>query len=102
MVDLIPFTLYFSSLFIFSFFYILGVGKTWLLTRWSGEGQLMDTNSSLPTIGIDFKMKSMKLNGNLVKVQIVRKIILIFLANNIDFYYFSLSGTQRDKSDLGI
>lgn len=48
-----------------------GVGKTWLLLRWSGaSGKLSRYSSSMPTIGIDFKMKTVVLNGKRVKVQI--------------------------------
>ena len=48
-----------------------GVGKTWLLLRWSGaDGKLSKYSSSMPTIGIDFKMKTAVINGKRVKVQV--------------------------------
>ena len=48
-----------------------GVGKSWLLLRWSGEtGKLVKGATSMPTIGIDFKMKSVMIDGKRVKVQV--------------------------------
>jgi hypothetical protein len=48
------------------------VGKSWLLLRWAGEGGKLSKNSgSMPTIGIDFKMKTVTINNKRVKVQIV-------------------------------
>eukprot|EP01031_Cornospumella_fuschlensis_P030365 gene30364-36689_t len=47
-----------------------GVGKSWLLLRWSGETNKLVKNSSMPTIGIDFKMKSIMLDGKKLKVQV--------------------------------
>ena len=49
-----------------------GVGKSWLLLRWAGEnGKFSKSAQSMPTIGIDFKMKNINVNGKRVKVQIV-------------------------------
>lgn len=60
-----------------------GVGKSWLLLRWSGESnRLIKGNSSMPTIGIDFKMKAVMIDGKRVKVQVV------------SFCKFLLSNTQ--------
>jgi hypothetical protein len=51
---------------------IIGVGKSWLLLRWSGEtAKITKTGASMPTIGIDFKMKSIPIDGKRVKVQVV-------------------------------
>eukprot|EP00600_Ochromonadales_sp_CCMP1393_P009421 CAMPEP_0174968404 /NCGR_PEP_ID=MMETSP0004_2-20121128/8114_1 /TAXON_ID=420556 /ORGANISM="Ochromonas sp., Strain CCMP1393" /LENGTH=225 /DNA_ID=CAMNT_0016217631 /DNA_START=117 /DNA_END=794 /DNA_ORIENTATION=+ len=48
-----------------------GVGKTWLLLRWAGAaGKLSSYASSMPTIGIDFKMKTTIVNGRRIKVQV--------------------------------
>eukprot|EP01036_Dinobryon_divergens_P023919 gene23919-32317_t len=48
-----------------------GVGKSWLLLRWAGEnGKFSKSAQSMPTIGIDFKMKNVNINGKRVKVQI--------------------------------
>lgn len=52
-----------------------GVGKSWLLLRWSGEtGKLVKGATSMPTIGIDFKMKSVMIDGKRVKVQVVSSV----------------------------
>lgn len=52
--------------------FISGVGKSWLLLRWAGEnGKFSKSAQSMPTIGIDFKMKNVNINGKRVKVQIV-------------------------------
>lgn len=49
-----------------------GVGKTWLLLRWAGvAGKLSTFSSSMPTIGIDFKMKTTVVHGRRLKVQVV-------------------------------
>jgi hypothetical protein len=49
-----------------------GVGKTWLLLRWAGvTGRLSTIGSSMPTIGIDFKMKTAVVHGRRMKVQVV-------------------------------
>ena len=57
-----------------------GVGKTWLLLRWAGfDGQLSKFTSSMPTIGIDFKMKTVMVNKKRVKVQVVSIYIFNFL-----------------------
>jgi GTPase SAR1 family protein len=49
-----------------------GVGKTWLLLRWAGAaGKLSTYSSSMPTIGIDFKMKTTVVKGKRIKVQVV-------------------------------
>jgi len=48
-----------------------GVGKTWLLLRWAGAaGKLSTYSSSMPTIGIDFKMKTTVIKGKRIKVQV--------------------------------
>lgn len=48
-----------------------GVGKSWLLLRWSGEtGKLVKGATSMPTIGIDFKMKTVMIDGKRVKIQV--------------------------------
>lgn len=47
-----------------------GVGKSWLLIRWAGDGSVLTrTSSAMPTIGIDFKMKTLVIDGDRVKVQ---------------------------------
>jgi len=48
-----------------------GVGKSWLLLRWSGEtAKITKHGTSMPTIGIDFKMKSVPVDGKRIKVQV--------------------------------
>lgn len=70
-----------------------GVGKSWLLMRWAGEtGKLNKNASSMPTIGIDFKMKTIVINDKRVKVQVVSIIYFIiylsFILNNISNFFF--------------
>ena len=48
-----------------------GVGKSWLLLRWSNENAKFNKTQAMPTIGIDFKMKNIDINGKRVKIQIV-------------------------------
>ena len=56
-----------------NFVCIVGVGKTWLLLRWAGvTGKLSTYGSSMPTIGIDFKMKTQVVRGKRIKIQVVR------------------------------
>jgi GTPase SAR1 family protein len=78
-----------------------GVGKTWLLMRWAGAANLIDKRSrSLPTIGVDFKMKTVSIDGRRVKIQVVRDksdinsghLILLTISEPLS------SGTPRDKS----
>jgi GTPase SAR1 family protein len=56
--------------FVSSISFLKGVGKSWLLMRWAGEGNKLKGNS-MPTIGIDFKLKNVDVNGKKVKVQVV-------------------------------
>eukprot|EP01038_Epipyxis_sp_PR26KG_P005407 gene5407-7494_t len=44
------------------------VGKSWLLLRWVGEDKKLK-GPAMPTIGIDFKMKTVEIQGKRVKVQ---------------------------------
>ena len=48
----------------------LGVGKSCLLLRWSGDRNSKAIAQSMPTIGIDFKLKDVQVDGKRVKVQI--------------------------------
>ena len=57
-------------------FILLGVGKSWLLLRWAGEGNKLK-GASMPTIGIDFKMKNVDINGRKVKVQVVCTVLVL-------------------------
>mmetsp|Transcript_32030 Transcript_32030/g.53525 ORF Transcript_32030/g.53525 Transcript_32030/m.53525 type:complete len:119 (+) Transcript_32030:126-482(+) len=84
-----------------------GVGKTWLLLRWAGAaGKLSSYASSMPTIGIDFKMKTTIVNGRRIKVQVVGVLffkifsLLSLVVNNISVNEFGsliVSGTRLDK-----
>ena len=47
-----------------------GVGKTCLLLRFAEENTQQFQNSHIATIGIDFKIKTINLDGKNVKVQI--------------------------------
>lgn len=48
------------------------VGKSWLLLRWVGEtAKLVKGASPMSTIGIDFKLKSILIDGKRWKVQVV-------------------------------
>ena len=53
-----------------------GVGKSWLLLRWANENAKFTKTQSMPTIGIDFKMKNIEIDGKRVKLQIVRFILI--------------------------
>ena len=50
-----------------------GVGKTCLLLRFSDDSF---TTSHLTTIGIDFKVKTVEVEGRRVKLQIVRSYVV--------------------------
>lgn len=47
-----------------------GVGKSWLLLRWADPNQKFNKTNSMPTIGIDFKQKTLDINGKKLKVQV--------------------------------
>lgn len=47
-----------------------GVGKSCLLVRFSQDNKKAKVESHMPTIGIDFKIKRVVLDGNKVKLQI--------------------------------
>ncbi len=48
------------------------MGKSWLLLRWVGEGNKLQKNAaSISTIGIDFKMKVLDIDGERIKIQVV-------------------------------
>lgn len=51
-----------------------GVGKSWLLLRWASEGNSFEKKVKnappMSTIGIDFKNKTVEINGQKVKLQI--------------------------------
>mmetsp|Transcript_6141 Transcript_6141/g.5489 ORF Transcript_6141/g.5489 Transcript_6141/m.5489 type:complete len:215 (+) Transcript_6141:176-820(+) len=46
------------------------VGKSLLLLRWSTDNNKPIKPQSMPTIGIDFKMKNIEIDGKRVKIQI--------------------------------
>ena len=48
----------------------------------------------MPTIGIDFKMKTIAINGKRVKVQVVREIFIYFIV------IICGSGIQLARNDL--
>jgi GTPase SAR1 family protein len=54
----------------------LGVGKSCLLLRFCDDEW---TPSFITTIGIDFKMRTIDLDGKRVKLQIVRILLIIYL-----------------------
>ena len=47
------------------------VGKSSLLLRFSSDNGKSFNPNSMPTIGIDFKMKSLEIEGTRIKLQIV-------------------------------
>jgi len=47
-----------------------GVGKSWLLLRWATESDKFTKTHSMFTVGIDFKMKTVDIDGKKVKVQV--------------------------------
>lgn len=59
--------LFFFSFLLSSFIIIVGVGKSCLLLRFSDDAF---TTSFITTIGIDFKIKTIELDGKRVKLQI--------------------------------
>ncbi len=80
----------------------LGVGKSCLLLRFCDDAW---TPSFITTIGIDFKIRTIELDGKRIKLQIVRfssrqhplSVSLIFYA------VVALgSGTLQDRSDSGL
>jgi GTPase SAR1 family protein len=53
-----------------------GVGKTWLLLRWAGEtGGLIKNANAMPTIGIDFRTKIVRIDKKRLKVYVVSPLI---------------------------
>ena len=61
------------------------VGKSSLLLRFASEtGKFNPT--SMPTIGIDFKMKNLDIDGKRIKCQIVSYLLTYILT----FYYYHL------------
>ena len=80
-----------------NFLHLLGVGKTWLLLRWAGvAGKLSTYGSAMPTIGIDFKMKTSIVKGRRVKVQVVSEASLLQL--NLFLIIFLLIFLQWDTA----
>jgi hypothetical protein len=77
-----------------------GVGKSCLLLRFADDTY---TESYISTIGVDFKIRTIELEGKTVKLQIASSLrrILGFASKLTSFSTFlpSYSGTQQDKSD---
>jgi GTPase SAR1 family protein len=62
------------------------VGKSSLLLRFSSENGKFNSQS-MPTIGIDFKMKSVEIDGTRIKLQIVNKFIFIqYFFHNLNIF----------------
>ena len=55
-----------------------GVGKSCLLLRFADDTY---TESYISTIGVDFKIRTIELEGKTVKLQIVRILIFILIFN---------------------
>jgi GTPase SAR1 family protein len=89
---------------------IKGVGKSWLLMRWAGDGtKLRKDAPATTTVGIDFKMKSIMIDGKRVKVQVVSIFFdsfFVFIVNKKDFLMLQIvliySGIQQAKKDIKI
>ena len=48
-----------------------GVGKSWLLIKWKDpKVKFSKSNQAMPTIGVDFQIRYLEINGQKVKVQI--------------------------------
>ena len=66
------------------------VGKSSLLLRFSSENGKFNPQS-MPTIGIDFKMKSLEIDGTRIKLQIVsnfEKHFSFFCYEHLRFLFF--------------
>lgn len=61
-----------------------GVGKSCLLLRFADDTY---TESYISTIGVDFKIRTIELEGKTVKLQIVR-ILILFLFFNFGGHYY--------------
>ena len=70
-----------------------GVGKSCLLLRFADDTY---TESYISTIGVDFKIRTIELDGKVIKLQIVCG--SCFLCVSFDLQ-FSSSGIQLDKKD---
>lgn len=82
---------------------IVGVGKSWLLLRWVGEAsKLVKGAVTMSTIGIDFKMKSIMIDGKRVKVQVVRLILFWLYLGITSLTLVARSGILPDKKDIEI
>jgi Ras-related protein Rab-8A len=55
------------------------VGKSSLLLRFTATDQNKYKPSSMPTIGIDFKMKNVEVDGRRIKLQIVSTSVRTYL-----------------------
>lgn len=82
------------------------VGKSSLLLRFASENGKFNP-TSMPTIGIDFKMKNLEIDGKRIKCQIVSHLISIMIIHFPYLFFVCLlltlyviySGTQQVKSD---
>jgi GTPase SAR1 family protein len=71
-----------------------GVGKTCILCRFSDDSF---NSSFISTIGIDFKMKTIELNGKKIKLQIWFH-FLTCLCNNFEPLFISRFNEKRDTA----
>ena len=80
-----------SKLFNYTFKIVMigdsGVGKSCILLRFTDD---KFNNNFIPTIGVDFRSKNIKIDNKIIKFQIVR----------INKYYFFISGMHPVKKDL--
>jgi GTPase SAR1 family protein len=58
-----------NDLLLITLFHLLGVGKTCLLLRYANDSF---SPTFITTIGIDFKIKNIQLDGKRIKLQVIQ------------------------------
>ena len=89
--------------FIWIIFLSLGVGKTCLVLRYANDSV---SPTFITTIGIDFKIKNIQLDGKRIKLQVCRKCNCLFYKSVENWSFFQLKirwysrfGILLDKKD---